>query len=199
MEASVMRPAGIATLSALVTVLGLLVAVVGAGIAGGSVSAAKQTTIRFSVSEKGHRSLSKGRELTRVSGSGTLTLGETPQVNVSYNATSANGTIVFHRWDVVAGRVIDENNLSLNVTSATYRFTKTTSTAVVLVSVTKTDAKETDSCPVGTTGDLGLLDGRAGQPDDLGVNRLCGQRDIDYGGIKGRRAEVTITVKPETP
>jgi hypothetical protein len=194
-----MRSAGIATLSALVTVLGLLVAVVGAGIAGGSVSAAKQTTIRFSVSEKGQRSLSKGRELTRVSGSGTLTLAGAPQVNVSYNATNANGSIVFHRWKVVAGRVIDENNLSLNVTSATYRFTKTTSTAVLQVSVSKTDAQETDSCPVATTGDLGLLDGRAGQPDDLGVNRLCRQRDIDYGGIKGRRAAVTITVKPETP
>jgi hypothetical protein len=43
------------------------------------------------------------------------------------------------------------------------------------------------------------LDGRAGQPDDLGVNRLCGQRDTDYGGFKGRRAALTITVKPETP
>src|SRR5262249_329543 len=128
------------------------VAVVGAGIAGGSLSAAKQTTIRFSVSEKGHRSLSKGRELTRVSGSGTLTLGETPQVNVPYNATSANGTIVFHRWKVVAGRVIDEDSLTLNVTSGTYRFTKTTSTAVVLVSVSKTEGKGTDHCPGGTTG-----------------------------------------------
>jgi len=170
-----------------------------AGVASASLYASKQTTIRFSVSEKGHRSLSKGRELTRVSGSGTLTLGETPKVNVPYNATSANGTIVFHRWKVVAGRVIDEDSLTLNVTSGTYRFTKTTSTAVVLVNVTKTDAKETDSCPVGATGDVGLLDGRAGQPDDLGVNRLCGQRDIDYGGFKGRHAALTITVKPETP
>jgi hypothetical protein len=194
-----MRPAGIATLSALVTVLGLLVAVVGAGIAGGSLSAAKQTTIRFRVSEQGQRSLSKGRELTRVSGSGTLTLAMTPQVNVPYNATSANGTIVFHRWKVIAGRVIDEDNVTLNVTSSTYRFTRTTSTAVVQVGVTKTDAKETDICPVETTGELGLLDGKAGQPDDLGVNRLCGQRDIDYGGFKGRHAAVSITVKPETP
>ena len=194
-----MRPAGIATLSALVTLLGLLVAVVGAGIAGGSLSAAKQTTIRFSVSEKGQRSLSKGRELTRVSGSGTLTLAKTPQVNVPYNATSASGTIVFHRWTVIAGRVIDEDNVTMNVTSSTYRFTRTTSTAVVQVGVTKTDAKETDSCPVGTTGELGLLDGKAGQPDDLGVNRLCGQHEIDYGGFKGRHAAVTITVKPETP
>src|SRR5262245_32282211 len=136
MEAGVMRPAVIASFAAVVTVVGLLVAVVGAGIAGGSLSAAKQTTIRFSVSEKGHRSLSTGRELTRVSGSGTLTLGETPQVNVPYNATSANGTIVFHRWKVVAGRVIDEDSLTLNVTSGTYRFTKTTSTAVLHVSVT---------------------------------------------------------------
>src|SRR5215831_4772975 len=193
-----MRPAGIATLSALVTVLGLLVAVVGAGIAGGSLSAAKQTTIRFSVSEKGHRSLSTGRELTRVSGSGTLTLAETPQVNALYHATDATGTILFHRWEVVAGRVIDEDNVTLNVTSGTYRFTKTSSSAVVQVSLSKTDAKETDSCPVGATGDLGLLDGRAGQPDDLGVNRLCGQHDIDDGGFKGRRASLTITVKRQT-
>jgi hypothetical protein len=197
-----MRPAGIATLSALVTVLGLLVAVVGAGIAGGGLSAAKQTTIRFSVSEKGQRSLSKGRELTRVSGSGTLTLAGAPQVNALYKATNASGTILFHRWKVVAGRVIDEDNVTLNVVAGTYRFTKTSSSAVVQVSVTKTDAKETDSCPVGTTGELGLLDGRAGQPDDLGVNALCGadgHHDIDYGGFKGRHAAVSITVKPETP
>jgi hypothetical protein len=197
-----MRPAGIATLSALVTVLGLLVAVVGAGIAGGSLAAKQTTTIRFSLTEKSHRALGKGRELTQSSGSGTLTLSETPQVNALYHSTSATGTIVFHRWKVVAGRVIDENNLTLNVTAGTYRFTKTSSAAVLQVSVTKTDAKETDSCPVGTTGDLGLLDGRAGQPDDLGVNRLCGadgHHDIDYGGFKGRHAAVTITVKPETP
>jgi len=164
-----------------------------------SLAAKQTTTIRFSLTEKSHRALSKGRELTQSSGSGTLTLSETPQLNAFYHSTSATGTIVFHRWKVVGGRVIDEDNLTLNVTSGTYRFTKTTSTAVFLVSVTKTDAKETDSCPVGTTGDLGLLDGRAGQPDDLGVNRLCGQHDIDYGGFKGRRAALTITVKPETP
>jgi hypothetical protein len=181
----------------------LTLALVGAGIASGSLSAepyaAKQTTtIRFSVSEKGHRRLSKGRELTRTSGSGTLTLAETPQVNALYHSTSATGTIVFHRWRVVARHVIDEDNLTLNVTSGTYRFTKTSSSAVVQVSVTKTDAKETDICPVGTTGELGLLDGRAGQPDTLGINNLCGQHDIDYGGFKGRRATVSITVKAVT-
>jgi hypothetical protein len=181
----------------------LTLALVGAGIASGSLSAepnaAKQTTIRFSVSEKGHRSLSKGRELTRASGSGTLTLEAAPQVNALYHATSANGTIVFHRWRVVAGRVIDEDDVTLDVVSGTYRFTRTSSSAVVQVSVTKTDANETDSCPVGATGELGLLDGRAGQPDGLGVNKLCGQHDIDYGGFKGRRAAVSITAKPETP
>jgi len=160
------------------------------------LSTKQTTTIHFRVSEKGHRSLSRGRELTRVSGSGTLTLAQTPQVNVPHNATSANGTILFHRWKVVAGRVIDEDNLTLNVTSGMYRFTKTASTAVVQVSVTKTDAKETDSCPVATTGEVGLLDGKAGQPDDLEVNRLCGQHDTDYGGFKGRRATLAITVKP---
>src|SRR5262249_25013674 len=155
-------------------------------------------TIRFSLTEKSHRALSKGRELTQSSGSGTLTLSETPQLNASYHSMSATGTMVFHRWKVVAGRVIDEDNLTLNVTSGTYRFTKTSSPAVLQVSVTKTAAIETDSCPGGAAGELGLLDARAVQPDDLGVNRLCGQHDVDYGGFKGRRATLAITVKPQT-
>ena len=83
--------------------------------------------------------------------------------------------------------------------AGTLKITKTSSTAVVQVTVTKTDPKETDNCPVGATGELGVLDGRAGQPDGLGVNRLCGQHDIDYGGVKGRRATVAITVKQATP
>src|SRR5262249_44326568 len=143
---------------------GLLLAclgVEGAGMATASLAAKQTTTIRFSLTEKSHRALSKGRELTQSSGSGTLTLRETREVNASYHSMSATGTMVFHRWKVVAGRVIDEDNLTLNVTSGTYRFTKTSSTAVVQVSVTKTDAKETDSCPISAAGELGLLDGRA--------------------------------------
>jgi hypothetical protein len=151
----------------------LILSLVGAGAASGSLSAAlyiakQTTTIRFSVSEKSHRMSSKGRELTLASGSGTLTLGETPQVNAVYHSTSANGTIVFHRWRIVAHHVIDEDNLTMNVVSGTYRFTKTTSTAVVQVAVTKTDPKESDNCPMGSTGELGILDGRiAAQPDAL--------------------------------
>jgi hypothetical protein len=180
-----------------------LLLLAGAGALSGGLSAApyaarQTTTIRFSLSEKSHRALSKGRELTQSRGSGTLTLADKPQVNAVYHSTSATGTIVFHRWRTVGHRVIDEDDVTMNVVSGTYRFTKTSSTAVVQVSVTKTDATETDNCPVGAAGELGILDGRAGQPDGLGVNRLCGQHDIDYGGFKGRRAAVSIAVRPVT-
>jgi hypothetical protein len=178
--------------------LALGLSVEGAGIASAR-SSTKQTTIHFSVSERSHRAVSKGRELTRASGGGTLTLAAKPQVNVLYHATSANGTITFHLWRVVGGRVIDEDNVTMNVTSATYRFTKTVSNVNTDVTVAKTDPKETDSCPAGATGQVGFLDGRVkAQPDDFNPE-LCGQHEIDYGGLKGRHATVAITVKPETP
>ena len=173
-----------------------------AGATGGRLSAESQvatqaTTIHFSLSASGHRALSKGRELVRASGSGTLTLPDTPQINGVSHATSATGKIVFHRWRVVAHRVIDEENVTTNVDSGFYRFTKTTSTAVVEVSVAKTDAKEKDICPAGTGAEIGMLDGRIkSQPDDLSL-KLCLLHDVDYGGVKGRRATVAITVKQQ--
>src|SRR5262245_38819505 len=63
------------------------------------------TTVRFSFSENGQRSLGKGRELTRASGSGTLTLAEPPtEPGTTYSSTSATGVITFHRWRVVGHR-----------------------------------------------------------------------------------------------
>jgi hypothetical protein len=170
----------------------------GAGLASERSSAgpavANQTTIRFSVSEKSHRTVGKARELTRTSGSGILAIAETPQANAVYHSTSASGAIVYHRWRVVGGRVTDEENVTLDVVSGAYRFTKTTSTAVVQVTVDKTDSKETDTCAVGSTGELGLLDGKAAtQPDNLGIS-ACALHDVSYGGVKGQRAAVAITV-----
>jgi hypothetical protein len=177
-----------------VTLLVLLAGVVFASSALAQVDASKQTTIHFSFTET-HRPHAKGREWTRGSGSGTLTLADTPQVNVPYKSTSATGTLQFHRWKVVGQHVVDEDNVTLDVVSGQYRFTKTSSTAVVEVKVTKTDPSEKDSCAVGSTGEFGLLDGIGKvQTDTFSVNRLCGLHDANYGGLTGKPALVVITV-----
>src|SRR5215471_8066558 len=91
--------------------LGLSAAAATAGGGSAASVAAKQatTTIRFTVSEKGRDKLSKGQVLiTRASGSGTLTLADTPQARAVNQSTSATGTIHFHGWRVVGNRVVDD-------------------------------------------------------------------------------------------
>jgi hypothetical protein len=172
----------------------LLAAVVGVSSALAQGNESKQTTIHFSFTES-HRPHAKGREWTRGSGSGTLTLAETPQVDAVYKSTGATGTLQFHRWKVVGKRVIDEDNVTMDVLSGSYRFTKSTSAAVVEVKVTKTDPTQKDTCAVGSTGELGLLDGTVNtQPDALGVNSLCGLHDANYAGLTGQPALVVIKV-----
>src|SRR6476646_7501526 len=176
--------------SAVLIAAAIALVLLGTAQAGGR----QTTTIHFSFTES-HRAQAKGREWTRGSGGGTLTLAGTPQVNALNKSTAATGSLQFHRWKVVGNRVIDEDNVTMDVLSGTYRFTKTTSAAVVQVKVTKTDPSEKDDCPVGSTGELGLLDGTAKtQPDALGVNSLCGLHDANYGGLTGHPALVSIKV-----
>src|SRR5262249_18640348 len=111
------------------------------------------TTIRFTISEKGHDKLPGGQVLvTRASGSGTLTLADTPQANAVNNSTSATGTIRFHGWRVVGHRVIDDANLTMNVASGTYRFTNRVQSVNLQTTVTTSDPNEKFKCPVGSAG-----------------------------------------------
>jgi hypothetical protein len=131
-----------------------LLLLAGTGVVNGRVStapvAAKQptTTIRFTVSEKGHNKLSKGQVLiTRASGSGILTLADTPQAKAVNKSMSATGTIRFHGWRVVGNRVIDDANLSMDVVSGTYRFTNRIQNVNIQTTVTKSDPNEEFKCP----------------------------------------------------
>jgi hypothetical protein len=162
---------------------------------------AKQTTttIRFSLSEKGHLAVPGGRELSRISGTGTLTIDGTPQEGVVYSSMSATGVITFHRWLVLGRRVIDEDNVSMDVLSGQGRFTQKFSSAQVEVKVTKSDAKERDPCDVGSAGAFGLIDGKVkARPDSIGVG-LCGVQHVIYGGVSGHRAVVRVTIAEGTP
>jgi hypothetical protein len=183
--------------------LGLSAAAATAGAGSAASFAAKQatTTIRFTVSEKGHDKLSKGQVLmTRASGSGTLTLADTPQAKTVYKSTSATGTIRFHGWIVVGGRVIDEANLSMDVVSGTYRFTNRVQNVVLQTTVTESDPNEKFKCPVGSTGGAGLLHGKVkSQPDSFSTGDFCGMHILDFGGTVGEPASVVVTIKLETP
>ena len=189
------------------TAAGALVLLVGVVAASERSSAepyiAKQTTtIRFSLSEKGHLAVPNGRELTRASGSGTLTIEGTPQENGPLSkSTSATGTIRFHRWRVVGGRVIDEDNLTMDVLSGLYHFTQKFSSAQLNFKVTTSDPKEKDNCPVGSTGASGALDGKVkSQPDSYSIGEVCGHAGfLNYGGVSGQRAAVVVTLKQGTP
>ena len=185
----------------------LTLALVGAGIAGGSLSAApvaaKQTTttIRFTVSEKGHNKLPGGQVLvTRASGSGTLTLVDTPQAKAVNQSTSATGTIRFHGWRVVGNRVIDDANLSMDVVSGTYRFTNRIQNVNIQTTVTESDPNEKFTCPMGSAGRATLLDGKVkSQPDSFATGDFCGLHILDFGGTVGTPASVKVTIKQGTP
>jgi hypothetical protein len=183
-----------------------LLLLAGTGVVNGRVSAApvaaKQTTttIRFTFSEKGHAPVGGVRELTRASGSGTLTLAETPQENAVYKSTSATGTIRFHAWRVVGGRVIDVVNLTMAVQSGMYRFTSGFQNVPLQTTVTKSDPNEKYTCPVGSTGGSGVLDGKVkSRPDSFSIGEFCGLPQLLYGGVSGARAAVVVKVTRGTP
>jgi hypothetical protein len=164
--------------------------------------AAKQTstTIRFTVSEKGRNKLSKGQVLmTRASGSGTLTLADTPEANAVSKSASATGTIRFHGWRVVGHRVIEDANLSMDVVSGTYRFTNRIQNVNLQTTVTESDPNETYKCPVGSTGRSTLLDGKVkSQPDSYSTGGFCGLHLLLFGGTVGALASVVVTIKQGT-
>ena len=166
-----------------------------------AMAAAKQTTIRFTVSERGHDKLPGGQVLvTRASGSGTLTLADTPQANAVNTSTSATGTIRFHGWRVVGNRVIDDANLSMNVVSGTYRFTNRVQNVNLQTTVTQSDPNEKFTCPAGSAGRATLLHGKVkSQPDSFATGDFCGMHILDFGGTVGAPAHVVVTVKQGTP
>ena len=183
-------------------VLGLSAAAATAGTGSAASVAAKQTTtIRFTVSEKGHDKLPGGQVLvTRASGSGTLTLPDTPQAKAVNQSTNATGTIRFHGWIVVGGRVTDEANLSMDVVSGTYRFTNRIQNVNLQTTVTASDPNEKFKCSVGSAGRATLLHGKVkSQPDSFATGDFCGMHILDFGGTVGSPASVVVTIKPETP
>jgi hypothetical protein len=159
------------------------------------------TTIRFTISETGHDKLPGGQVLvTRASGSGTLTLGNTPQARAVNESTSATGTIHFHGWRIVGHRVIDDANLSMNVVSGTYRFTNRVQNVNLQTTVTESDPNEKFTCPVGTAGRATLLDGKVkSQPDSFATGDFCGLHILDFGGTVGAPAHVVVMVKQGAP
>jgi hypothetical protein len=159
------------------------------------------TTIRFTISEKGRNKLPGGQVLvTRASGSGTLTLADTPQAGTQYKSTGATGTIRFHGWRVVGGRVIDDANLTMNVVSGTYRFINRMQRVDLQTTVTQSDPNEKFTCSVGTAGRATLLDGKVkSQPDSFATGDFCGMHVLDFGGTVGARASVKVTIKQGTP
>jgi len=182
-----------------------LLLLAGTGVVSGRLSAApvaaKQTTIRFTVSEKGHNKLPGGQVLmTRASGSGSLTLADTPQAGTEYKSTGATGTIRFHGWRVVGGRVIDDANLSMDVVSGSYRFISRMQRVVLQTTVTQSDPNEKFKCPTGSIGGAGLLDGKVkSQPDSFSTGEFCGLHVLDFGGTVGAKASVVVTIKQGTP
>src|SRR5215831_3174019 len=186
---------------ALLTGAGVVLLLVGAFAASGRSTAQQTTTIRFTVSEKGHNKLSTGQVLmTRASGSGTLTLADTPQAGTDYKSTGATGTIRFHGWRVVGGRVVEDANLSMDVVSGTYRFIKRMQRVALQTTVTKSNPNQTFTCPTGSTGSAGLLDGKVkSQPDSFTTGDFCGMHVLDFGGTVGAPASVVVTIKSETP
>jgi hypothetical protein len=182
-----------------------LLLLAGTGVVTGRSSAApvaaKQTTIRFTVSEKGRDKLSGGQVLvTRASGGGTLTLADTPQAGTEYKSTSATGTIRFHGWIVGGGRVTDEANLSMDVVSGSYRFISRMQRVVLQTTVAKSDPNEKFTCPTGSTGGAALLDGKVkSQPDSFSTGDFCGMHVLDFGGTVGSPAHVVVAIKQGAP
>src|SRR5262249_51021296 len=173
---------------------------------GGTVKAVENatqtaTTIRFTISERGHDKLPGGQVLvTRASGSGTLTLADTPQSNAVNTSTGATGTIHFHGWRVVGNRVIDDANLSMNVVSGTYRFTNRVQNVNLQTTVTQSDPNEKFKCPVGSAGRATQLGGKVkSQPDSFATGDFCRLHILDFGGAVGARASVVVTIKQGTP
>lgn len=184
-----------------------LLLLAGIGAVSGRLSAAPvaanqtMTTFRFAVAEKGRNKVSEGQVLmTRASGSGTLMLPDTPQANVVSNSMSASGTLRFHGWRVVGGRVIEDANLNMDVVSGTYRFTNRMQNIVLQTTVTKSDPSQKYKCAMGSTGSSGLLDGKIKrQPDSFSTGGFCDLPVRLFGGASGARASVVVTIKPATP
>src|SRR5262249_48712815 len=185
---------------ALLTAAGVVLLLVGAFAASGRSTAQQTTTIRFTVSEKGHNKLPGGQGLmTRASRGGTLTLADTPPRGTEYKTTGATGTTRFHGWEV-GGGVIDDANLSMDVVSGSYRFINRMQRVVLQTTVTKSDPNEKFKCPTGSTGGAGLLDGRVkSQPDSFSTGDFCGMHVLDFGGTVGAPASVGVTIKPGAP
>src|SRR5262249_24222962 len=160
---------------ALLTAAGVVLLLVGAFAASGRSAAQQTTAVRFTVSGMGPNKLPGGQVLvTRASGSGTLTLADTPQSGTEYKSTGATGTIRFHGWRVVGGRVIDDANLSMDVVSGSYRFINRMQRVVLQTTVTKSDPNEKFKCPTGSTGGAGLLGWRGkNQPGSFSTTELC--------------------------
>src|SRR5262249_40535225 len=182
---------------ALLTAAGVVLLLVGAFAASGRSTAQQTTTIRFTVSEKGHNKLPGGQVLvTRASGSGTLTLADTPQAGTEYKSTGATGTIRFHGWRVDGGRVIADATLTSNVGSGSYRLINRMQRVVLQTTVTKSDPNEKFKYPTGSTGGAGLLDGKVkSQPDSFSTGDFCGMHVLDFGGTVGAPASVVVTIK----
>ncbi len=162
-------------------------------------SVARQTTtiIRFSLRERSRHPLANGRELTRASGSGTLTLAESPQEpGTVYSSTSATGMITFHRWKVVAHRITNEDDFTMNVTAGQYHFRNVAYSLAVQGPVTRAPSNTTDLCSPGSPGGFGLGQGRVkGRPDFVGLE-MCGVRLGYTNGISGAHVVVSIKVQP---
>lgn len=187
------------TTAAMTLLLLVGMAVVSARVSAAPV-AAKQTTIRFTVSEKGRDKLSKGQVLmTRASGSGTLTLADTPQAGAFSKSTSATGTIRFHGWIVGGGRVTEEANLSMDVVSGTYRFINRMQALDLQTTVTESNPNQRFKCPLGSAGKSGLLDGKVkSQPDSFSTGDFCGMHVLLFGGASGAPASVVVKIKQGT-
>jgi hypothetical protein len=152
------------------------------------------TTIRFTLSVKAHN----GREQTRASGHGTLTLAEPPQQSRTwYTSTGANGVIKFHRWKLVGHRVLDEDDFTMRVSTGRYFLRRVAASVELRGPVTKAAEITTDLCYRGYAGDIWIGDGRVkGRPDYVGLE-MCGVR-LDYSnGIGGVRAVVTVKVETQ--
>jgi len=196
---------------ALMTAAGVVLLLAGAFVASGGLSGGPYvapqtttttttqtttpTTIRFTFSVKAH----KGREQTRASGHGTLTLAEPPQQpRTWYTSTGANGVIKFHRWKLVGHRVLDEDDFTMSVTTGRYLFRRVAASVELRGPVTKAAEITTDLCYRGYAGDIWIGDGRVkGRPDYVEAE-MCGVDPKYSNGFGGVRAVVTVKVEPPT-
>jgi len=161
----------------------------------GTTQTTTPTTVRFSFSVNAKQ----GRELTRASGHGTLTLAEPPtQALTRYPSTSASGVIRFHRWKIANGHVTDEDDFTIDLTSGHYRFNTAVTSVGTDDPVTKAASRTTDLCSPGSPSGFGMSDSKVkSHPDFVGLE-MCGVRLPYTNGVAGARVDVTIKVEPPT-